>query len=173
MSRAIYAIPGLMPPSCPYYDTRVTLPESGKVKLCVYCGKEDDTVHYCLQPHGFRGGFIKDPSYPFPDTPWGKEMAKGKERWPQYMHIDSELPGDAQVLKVIKHDKWAVPVTERKDVDEKVYWILEVPADILPPGDTILELSVNGNVRQYTLQRPEFGAYKLPNISERYTPTQE
>ena len=170
MSEAIYAIPGLMPPTSPHYDTRVVLPENGKVSLCVYCGREGESVHYCLHAHGYAGGFIKDPSYVYPETKEGEALGKDKEAWPQFMRMAPELPEGIEVLKVIKDGKWAIPVTEKDpDFSDKVYWILEVPAGILPIGDTILELSVNGSVRKYTLQRPGFGAYARRDITKRYS----
>lgn len=168
MSTAVYAIPGLMPPTSPNYDLKVTLPENGYVKICVYCGATTDVVRYSLQAHGFRGGFIKDPSYSYPDTPEGREWTAQKGKWPQFMTTSTTEPTGVTVLKVVKDGKWAVPVTERTDLTTKKYWVLEIPAGILPEGDTVLELSINGSVRKYTLQRPAFGAYGNPDITARY-----
>lgn len=169
MSTAVFAIPGLMPPTHPDYDMRVTLPENGEVKLCVHCGEAEDKVHYCLRAHGFAGGAIKDPSYEYPDTPEGRAMASQESQWPQFMRQTQELPSGVQVLKVVRHGKWAIPVTERPDLTEKSYWVLEIPAGILPNGDTELELSINGAVRRYFLKRPHFGAYDQRDITKRYS----
>lgn len=160
---ARYAVPGLMPPNDTNNEMRIMLPEDGSMLLCVHCGTVDDTVNYAIDVRGHRwkSGVIKDPSYNFVPGDLHPWFVKWKSRWPQFMRITDAVPDGCMVLRKIVHGDWTVPVTERYCIPDKDkrYWIIELPAETIPYGQSVLELSVNGKVSKHILNRPPFSIH--------------
>lgn len=150
---AIFALPGLMPPTSPVAECRITAAEDGSLCLCVWRGKMSDVVTYALRLHGFAGGVLKDPSYAFDNSSYGKYLRSASRRWLQFMTITNYLPGAAQVVRRVIGRR-AVPVTESETGN--TYWILTIPRGVLAVGDNTLEVCVNGAVMRYFIARPHF-----------------
>lgn len=158
MSRAIYAIPGLMPPTSPNVSARVITPENGGLFLCVHCGRAGDVVNFAIRRVGWCGGTIKDPSYDFGPLEDNAGFVARKAHWAQFLIQSTVLPEGADILMRLVHIDVPVRVTERPDIkpEDRVYWLLELPAGTLPVGQSELDIVVNGKVSRYTLSRPEF-----------------
>ena len=150
---AIFAIPGLMPPTSPVAECRIEAAEDGSICLCVWRGRMSDVVTYALRLHGFAGGVLKDPSYAFDNSSYGKYLRAASRRWLQFMTITNYLPGAAQVVRRVV-GKRAIPVTESGE--GSTYWILSIPRGVLSVGDNTLEVCVNGKVMRYFISRPSF-----------------
>lgn len=49
-----------------------------------------------------------------------------------------------------------------------VYFYLDCPARTLPVGDTKVQVTINGHLRQYIVQRPDFNIHHRRGITARY-----
>lgn len=160
---ARYAVPGLMPPNDTNNQMHIELHEDGSALLCVYCGVEGDVVNYTVDLGGprCRRGLLKDPSYEFGPEPGHKALERDSKHWEQFMRMEEELPEGCMVLKRVVHGDWTIPVTERDCIDDadKRYWILELPKEAVPYGQSILELCINGRRIDYVLTRPRFSIH--------------
>lgn len=165
MNKAVYALPGFMPPFALNWMREIKTNEDGSIKLCVYCGSEEDKVYYSLGIPGWCWGFIKDPQY-FIDNEYPEEVLEEVRTYSQYLTKVHDLPDDACVIKIDKHG-CPVPITERKDIQDKYYWILELPKHILPEGDTTLEISAAGRVFKQVLTRPSFEIHRGRDMTDK------
>lgn len=165
MNDAIFAIPGLMPPYASRWRRKLVAPEDGSLRILLHCGFETDKVYYTVHIPGPDHGRIKDPGYPFKNHDLEnhdmvKPAEKEVEKWAEFMYTRKALP--PQTLIPIRMCRGIpTPITELTDAedDEKVYFILELPESSLPWGDTVIEVSENGRVHNYIVQRPEFGVH--------------
>lgn len=165
MQDAVYALPGFMPPSAPNWKTQLFTQENGSIKLCVHCGVEGDKVYYSLDIPGWNFGFIKDPKY-FEDNDYPEKFLDKIKSYSQYLSETDTLDGDTVIPKVVIND-WPIPITERKDIENKKYWILDLPAYTLPVGDTEIQVIINGRKRTYVVHRPEFSIHRLPDMTDK------
>lgn len=160
---ARYAVPGLMPPNDTNNQMRIVLPEDGSIYMCVHCGRSTDKVTYAIEVWGPKGrrGVVKDPSYNFGLSELSPRFSMYESRWPQFMVMSTFLPDDCQVLDKVVRGDWTVPVTERPCLEEgeKVYWVLDVPRGIIPYGQSVLELCINGRVVRRVLNRPTYAIH--------------
>lgn len=160
---ARFAVPGLMPVEPVKDMCRVEANADGSLFLCVHCGRRTDTVHYAVDVGGpvGRRGVLKDPSYDFNGLELYPSFDFKKKGWAQFMVLCDSLPEGCGVLNVPVHGTRAVPVTEVPCIPEKdrVYWVLCLPAEILPYGQSMLELCINGKVYKHAVTRPAFSIY--------------
>lgn len=163
MNDVVYAIPGLMPPPANNWCRHITASEDGSIKLCVHCGAESDKVYYALDLPGWDFGFIKDPQY-FIDKGYPEYMLQKVSEYRNYLTKEHELPTGVVIPKITING-WPIPITERKDIEDKYYWILNLPKFVLPPGDTIVSVSTDARVRRYVVTRPDFSIHKKPDIT--------
>lgn len=169
MNNAIYAIPGLMPPTAPNFRSKLVAPENGTLCICVHCGEDGDDVHYAVATSGGKRGVIKDPSYnygPAPTIVQARILAY-QDKMPQFLTISEVLPPHAIVPK-LKVKGCPIPLTERPDLERPLYWVLTLPPNALPPGDTVIEVIVNGRLRRYVVQRPRFAIHSCRDITPRF-----
>lgn len=155
MNPAEWAIPGLMPPEAPNWMMQNYTPEDGSLKMCVWCGKDSDTVTYALSAGAHRR-LLKDPNYEF----WYSQYLEEKKAlWAVFLSKEEALPDDAYV-PYVKRCRWKKPrpVTERCDIEDadKRYWILTLPKGTLLPGVNELQISVNGTIHHYVLNTPAY-----------------
>lgn len=170
MSNALFAIPGLMTPHAPNFQSQLIAPENGSIVLLLHSGKEGDVVNYCINVgQGYRRhGVIKDPGYHYVNGMDGREQdIMRSHRGPQFQYVTRILPDDTLIPKVNAHG-CPIPITElNKDINP-VYYILRLPATGLPIGDTQVEVVVNGRLRTYIVHRPDFGVHSRRDISMMY-----
>lgn len=161
---ARFAVPGLMPVE-PVKDLcRVEAAVDGSLFLCVHCGRATDEVHYAVDVWGprRRRGVIKDPSYKWEP---GRHVPRHAREWAQFMTVCDSLPDGCDVLRVEVHGTRSVPVTDVPCIPEgeRRYWVLCLPAEILPYGQSMLELTINGRVYSHAVTRKPFSAYARGN----------
>lgn len=135
---AQYAIPGLMPPTRPYYDERVFCLEDGSIKKLIYTGDKDSVVTYAISLPGWHHGIVKDPSYAFLDN----EKPIDVDTYPNYLIKD-----------IIS--------------DTEATWTLVLPAGILPEGTSTLQICANGSVKNYYITRQQFYIHYQPDVTTR------
>lgn len=157
---ARFAVPGLMPVEPVKALCRIEADVDGSLFLCVHCGRATDDVHYAVDvwgPHR-RRGVIKDPSY---KRRPGAHVPREMREWAQFMTVCDRLPEGCDVLNVEIHGTMAVPVTDVPCIPEgeRRYWVLCLPAEILPYGQSMLELTINGRVYRHAVTRKPFAAY--------------
>lgn len=165
-----FAVPGLMTPHAPNFKKNIIASEAGDIIMLLHSGVATDCVHYCLVVGGNRKeGVVKDPSYPFVNGMDGREMDKNKfNKAPDFAYKTTDLPDEVYIPKVnIKG--CPIPITELNKAKDKTYFILKLPRTALPQGDTVIQVSINGRLRQYIVQRPTFFIHtKHKNISNSY-----
>lgn len=166
-----FAVPGLMTPHAPNFKSNIIAGEAGNLIMLVHSGVATDCVHYCLIIGGRRyEGVIKDPSYPFVNGMDGREMDRNKfNKAPDFLYKTTDLPDEVYIPRVnIKG--CPIPITELNKAQDKVYFILKLPRTTLPQGDTLIQVTVNGKLRQYIVQRPTFFIHVPPcrDISNHY-----
>ena len=160
MNNAVYALPGFMPPAAPKWKSELRTKEDGSIKLLIHCSnKQDDTVYYSIDVPGFHFGIIPDPKY-FSDNDYPAEIQERVDKFDQYLERGViELPEDVEI-PVRVFNGTPVRINELPDQDQQMYyWILTVPAYILPVGLLDVSVSVNGTVLSYIVQRPEFSIH--------------
>ena len=170
MNYVQFAIPGLMPPTAPKYHMSIDVPEDGSLKLCIHCGKYTDDVHFVLDLWGYNGGLIKDPSYNYGPLETSKKFLRYKKLWAQFMYTSDVLPEGFQVLNKLVCGDVPVPITETPYLEdsEKSYWLLELPAFTLPPGQTELQIIVNNKLERKILNRRASYAMVPNDIMRRF-----
>ena len=165
-----FAVPGLMTPHAPNFKKNIIANEAGDIIMLLHSGVATDCVHYCLIVGGSRReGVVKDPSYPFVNGMDGKEMDRNKlNKAPDFAYKTTDLPDEVYIPKVnIKG--CPIPITELNKAKDKTYFILKLPRTALPQGDTVIQVSINGRLRQYIVQRPTFFIHaKHKNVSNSY-----
>lgn len=162
---AIFAIPGLMPPKAAHWRRRLIAPEDGSLRMLVYCGGKEDEVHYTITIPGHRRGIIKDPTYKFENhdlEDWGTVVPceKQKEKWPNFMHCEGELPEGLLIPKILIHG-CPIPLTELcEECKEKIEESGEYPG------------GANGPQVQPGLPGPSIGdePEPTPSLPEPYFP---
>lgn len=159
---ARFAIPGLMPPTSPHWDTVLIAPENGSLRMMVHCGRSDDQVSYALYVPGRKRGVIKDPGYDWVGYGASPCELRKISRYPELMTTSTYEPDNTLIPKII-FNGCAIPIDERPDLEdeEKVYWTLDLPQRTLPVGDTEVQVSINGKVRKYIVQRPRFDIHSF------------
>lgn len=160
MQDAVYALPGFMPPSAPHWRSNILTSETGAIKLCVHAGEEGDKVYYCLDIPGWKHGFIKDATY-FEDNNYPEHILDRVKDYPNYLSVEDSIGQDVVVPVTIIND-WPIPITERP-IENKKYWVLTLPDYVLPVGPTKVSVDINGRVKSYIIQRPEFSIHKKPD----------
>ena len=165
-----FAVPGLMTPHAPNFKKNIIANEAGNIIMLLHSGVDTDCVHYCLIVGGNRReGVVKDPSYPFVNGMDGREMDRNKfNKAPDFAYKTTDLPDEVYIPRVnIKG--CPIPITELNKAKDKTYFILKLPRTALPQGDTVIQVSINGRLRQYIVQRPTFFIHaKHKNISNSY-----
>ena len=143
-----FAIPGLMTPRSPNYQSNIIAGESGDLIILLHAGKSTDCVHYCLIVGGARKeGVVKDPTYPYVNGLDGRERDRNMfNKTPDFAYKTTDLPDEVYVPKVnIKG--CPTPITELNKAEERTYFILKLPRTALPVGDSVIQVSINGRVR--------------------------
>lgn len=168
MNNALFAIPGLMVPAAPNFHSQLTAPEDGSLCICVHCGRSGENVNYAVRIPGTRGGVIKDPSYNYGPMSLVKEsyVRERTDKMPQFLTISEILPPDALVPRCVVNG-CPIRITERPGLCNPLYWILRLPVGTLPPGDTTVEVVVNGRHHAYVVQRPAFGIHSRCDVTPR------
>lgn len=166
-----FAVPGLMTPHAPNFKSNIIANEAGNIIMLLHSGVATDCVHYCLVIGGRRfEGVVKDPSYHFVNGMDGREMDANKHnKAPDFLYKTTDLPDEVYIPKVnIKG--CPTPITELNKAQDKVYFILKLPRTTLPQGDTVVQVTINGRMRQYIVQRPTFFIHvpRYKTISNRY-----
>ena len=157
MNNGVYALPGFMAPAAKNWKSQLLTNEDGSVKLCVYVGKPGTQVYYSLGIPGWNWGFIKDAKY-FIDKGYPEDVIKEVSKFADYLEEEvTELP-EGTVIPDIIINGWPLPITE-SPIEDKVYWILNIPKFILPAGDTEVQISANGKLLKYTITRPDFSIH--------------
>lgn len=153
MNNAVYAIPGLMPPYAVNWRLQLFGPEDGSLYMLLHCGRNTDDVHYAIDFHQWRRGVLKDPTY--------KDLRKFEKKLPQFLVKSTVLPKRIIIPSIVRAG-CVVPITDRCDIPEKDrrYWYIELPPNTLPVGDTVIEVSINGYVHEYIVQRQPFSMHK-------------
>lgn len=166
-----FAVPGLMTPHAPNFKSNIISGEAGNLIMLVHSGVATDCVHYCLVIGGRRfEGTIKDPTYPFVNGMDGREMDRNKfNKAPDFLYKTTDLPDEVYIPR-INIKGCPTPITELNKAQDKVYFILKLPRTTLPQGDTLIQVTVNGKLRQYIVQRPTFFIHVPPcrDISNHY-----
>lgn len=180
MNNVIFAIPGLMPPKAPHWQSEMIAPEDGSLCFLLHAGAVTDEVSYALDIRGIRPGVIKDPDYEFVGgtDSWQRELPHqallptfDRSSWPDFMRTSNELP-----LQILIPRKVCcgcpIPIDELPhlaDLESVWYWILELPVRALPEGDTVIEVCVNGKLKKYTVQRPAFAIHEKSKLTTQYS----
>ena len=154
MNNGVYALPGFMPPAATNKrEDCIRANEDGSIKLCVYCGLPGSKVYYSLGVPGWDFGFIQDVQY-YIDNKYPEEIINRVRDCGVTLEEVSELPSDV-IVPVADINGWPIPITEIP-LENKAYWVLDIPKFILPPGDTRVQISAAGRVVKYTIHRPTF-----------------
>lgn len=166
-----FAVPGLMTPHAPNFKSNIIANEAGNIIMLLHSGVATDCVHYCLVIGGRRfEGAVKDPTYPFVNGMDGREMDANKHnKAPDFLYKTTDLPDEVYIPR-INIKGCPTPITELNKAKDKVYFILKLPRTTLPQGDTVVQVTINGRMRQYIVQRPTFFIHVPPckNISNHY-----
>lgn len=176
MNDCVYAIPGLMPPNAPNWNSVLKTPEDGSLLMCVHVGSSTDVVTWSIQLPGYRPGVIKDPDYAYTgrdctpaETPEFSTVIPDKHsEWQQFLKTTDALHEDC-LMPVAVCNGVPRPIDELYNgEDAPTYWYLELPIRSLPIGDSIVEVCINNVVRSYIIQRPKFNIHKKSALSEAY-----
>lgn len=179
MNDAIYAIPGLMPPTAPNWRSKLKAPEDGSLLMLLHAGDIADEVSYAVHVRGACPGVIKDPDYKYAGKvdstcrqlpAQALTEAKDVDGWPDFMTVTSTLPDNIIIPRRVCCN-CPIPISqlpELQDIDTVWYWVLALPERALPVGDTKIEVSVNGRVHAYIVQRPAFDIHRPDSITVRY-----
>lgn len=171
MNNAVFAIPGLMPPTAPHWTLQLKSPEDGSLCMLLHAGKSTDKVSYAIALRGKHPGVIKDPGYEFTGNTdfttvqlphQAMSAPVDTSRWPDFLRVTDTLP-EAVLIPRRACNGCLIPLHEwpfLKDLDTVWYWILELPVRALPVGDSVVEVCVNGRVHKYTVQRPAFAIHR-------------
>lgn len=177
MNHVIFAIPGLMPPRAANWRRQLIAPEDGSLYMLIHCGYATDIVNYSLVLPGWHHGVIKDPGYNFLWPDWEALCSHHHHAhnhhhkhhihwyddpcfWKQFLTVSDQLPDDVMIPRRKVHG-CPIPITELTDAEppELRYFILKLPPRALPVGDTTLDVTVNGRVLHYIIQRPAFSIH--------------
>jgi hypothetical protein len=154
MNNGVYALPGFMPPAATNKrEDCIRANEDGSIKLCVYCGLPGSKVYYSLGVPGWDFGFIQDVQY-YIDNDYPEEIINRVRDCGVTLAEMTELLSDV-IVPVVDINGWPIPITEIP-LENKAYWVLDIPKFILPPGDTRVQISAAGRVVKYTIHRPTF-----------------
>lgn len=180
--KAIYAIPGLMPPHATAYDMVLTGPENGGLRMLVHVGAATDSVSYAIRVPGWDWGVIKDPDYAYYRREGGSlipltytkpdPVAAYNNRPMDLLQVMSWLPADVIVPK-INIRGMATAITELPDVPatDPVFFVLNVPIGTLPPGPVTVELCINQRRRDYIVNFPRFSLHgDTPDLTQNVIP---
>lgn len=176
MNDCVYAIPGLMPPTAPKWNSVINTPEDGSLLLCIHVGKPTDNVTWAVDILGRRHGVVKDPAYAY--TEWNNTPVETPEKsvpvngehdtWRQFMIVSNELPGDC-IMPAVSCNGVSKYIDELYYGDvAPTYWYLDMPIRSLPVGDSKVEVCINGVVRTYVVQRPAYAVHSKHNLSHLY-----
>lgn len=139
-----FALPGLMPPVPTNELCEIIAKADGSLKLCIWCGQEEDVVTYAAV-HGLIRYW-----------PHCKACSTVTDE-DEYLSVVDEVSADTIVPFVKWHGR-AHKIDERCDLDKagitKKYWVLTLPPKTLRPGDTELEVNVNGHIINFVVQVP-------------------
>ena len=154
MNNGVYALPGFMPPAATNKrEDCIRANEDGSIKLCVYCGLPGSKVYYSLGVPGWDFGFIQDVQY-YIDNNYPEEIINKVRDCGVTLEEVTELLSDV-IVPVVDINGWPIPITEIP-LENKAYWVLDIPKFVLPPGDTRVQISAAGRVVKYTIHRPTF-----------------
>lgn len=154
MNNGVYALPGFMAPAATNKrEDCIRANEDGSIKLCVYCGLPSSKVYYSLGVPGWDFGFIQDVQY-YIDNNYPEEIINRVRDCGVTLEEVTELLSDV-IVPVVDINGWPIPITEIP-LENKAYWVLDIPKFILPPGDTRVQISAAGRVVKYTIHRPTF-----------------
>lgn len=168
MRSVVYAIPGLMPPTAPNFVTRIDSPEDGSLLLLLHKGTETDVVTWTLKVNGWRDGVVKDPDYDYVgggdytpvETPEFSVVIPGQhDDWQQFMKISSTIPENCLIPMVVCNGI-PRPIDELHQEENPTYFYLKFPIRSLPIGDSVVSACINGTVREYIVNRPEFDIHR-------------
>ena len=166
-----FAIPGLMTPHAPNFKKNIITDESGNLIILLHSGVSTDRVNYCLIVGGNRReGVVKDPTYPYVNGLDGREMDRNRfNKAPDFAYKTTDLPDEVFIPKV-NVKGCPIPITELNKAQDKTYFILKLPRTALPVGDSVIQVSINGKIRQYIVQRPAFYIHvpQHKDISNKY-----
>lgn len=176
MNNCVYAIPGLMPPTAPNWNSAIVTPEDGSLLLCVHVGLPEDKINWAINILGKRHGTVKDPSYAY--TEWNNTPVETPERsvpvagehgeWRQFMKTATQLPEDCIMPAVVCNGVSRSIYELYTGEESPTYWYLEMPIRSLPVGDSKVEVCINGVMRTYIVQRPAFTVHSKRNLSNLY-----
>lgn len=130
--------------------------------MLMHAGKAGDVVNYCLVMGGHRYvGVVKDPSYHYAHGGLPMEgWHMGVHDNPQFSYITETLP-DKVIVPYIDIDGCPVPITDlNRHACRPAYFILKLPKTALPIGDTVIEVQINGQRRDYVVSRPDFALHR-------------
>lgn len=180
MNNVVFAIPGLMPPKAPNWMSKLIAPEDGSLCMLLHAGKIEDVVTYALDIRGVRPGVIKDPDYNYVGGTDAHEHQLphqalmpmlDRSSWPDFLRAASELPSEIIIPRKV-YCGCPIPIDELpelQDLETVWYYILELPVRSLPVGDTTVEVTINGKVRNYTVQRQHSIIHDKSRLTYRYS----